>query len=145
MFVDDVLLQRMKLRKSSFARYAPIWLLASMFPNMDVEIAAVFGGVGAHGAFEDFDVGIGGVFVSVNCVADDRVSISAATAAAVLAHAIPADEIAPHLVPPVGGEEVRKGSRRPIQRRGGGGGGSGGRQGPGCRRQLRMRLEVHPG
>ena len=103
-----------------------------MLPNMDIEIAAVFGGVWAHGAFEDFDVWICGIFVSVNCVAYNRISSSSSSsspstaAASALAHGIGGDEVAAHLVPPIG-EKVRKGSRRPIERRGGGGGGSGGR------------------
>ena len=106
-------------------------------------------GVRAHRALEDFDVGVGGVVVPVNGVTHDGVVSAAITAAASTATfgAVGGGvgEIAPHVVSTVGGgEEVGDGVGAAIQRRRGGGSGCGGRQGPGCGRELRVRVQVHP-
>ena len=123
---------------------------------MDVKIAAMFGGVGTHRAFEHFAVGIPrDVVVAMNGVADDWERLSptgvvvvvvagavfAATRTTTSAHI--GGEIASHVVSSVG-KQMRNGSGRPIQCGGGGGSGGGCGQCAGSGRQLRVRIEVHP-
>ena len=104
-----------------------------MFPNMNVEIAAMFGGVGAHGAFEDFAVGIPShVVMAMNRVTDDgcATAVVIVVVVTVLARSTPRGTPGPAQVgAEVGtavGEEMGERTWSAIQR-GGGGSGSRGR------------------